>query len=77
MAERKRRETEFEDKQRKDDELKKQQRRDALKLKKNTRSVVAENGERKSNKQNKTPEEEEMIEELLCTSLEHYDWLVH
>jgi hypothetical protein len=79
LAERKRRETALEDKQRKDDELKKQQRRDALlKLKKSNRAAAAKNGEpRKSNKRNKNPEDEELIEESICTSLEQYDWLVH
>jgi len=78
LAERKRRETALEDKQRKDDEIQKQQRRDLLKLKKTVRAAAAKNGEpRKSNKRNKTPEDEEMIEESICTSLEQYDWLVH
>jgi len=78
LAERKRRELILEDKQRQDDELQKQRRRDALKLKKTTRAEAAKNGiPRKVNRRNKTPEEEESIEESICTSLEQYDWLVH
>jgi hypothetical protein len=78
LAERKRRETELENQQRKDDELKLQQRREALKLKKLTRAIASKQGvARKSHKQKKTPEEEEIVEEMIGTSLEQYDWLVH
>ena len=78
LAERKRRELELEAQHRKDDELKLQQRRDALKVKKETRALASKQGvARKSHKQKKTPEDEELIEDMIGTSLEKYDWLVH
>jgi len=78
LAERKRRELELEDNQRRNEELQLQFRRDAKKMKKLQRVEAAkENVPRRKNKRVKTLEEEEMVEESICTTLEQYDWLVH